>query len=261
LTPFAYRTRRTWVHRLPAGIKLCLYLGLSLMAFVWGPFALIPAFGLAVVGAFGSGIGLRGLFSGFKPLFITCLLVLAVRSVELDPLGFDAEGLYQALVFTATVAVAFSAGSVLFAATSAMELKNAIGGAENALTYPIRKVLHRIGSPWTERMALRLEMGGLSLGISLMLAFIPRIFETWEAAESAYLARLGKKGIRSARILIPLVAERMMETASDSALALLSRGAGGYGADTPGPGESGESSEPVRALNKRDSNSDESGEA
>jgi energy-coupling factor transporter transmembrane protein EcfT len=235
---------------------LILYLGLSLVAFARGPYALFPAFGLVLVGAFGSGIGIKGLFSGFMPLFISCLLVLALRTIELTPLGINTDGLHQALVFTMTVAIAFSGGSILFASTSILELKIAIAAAEKALTFPVRTALGSIDAPWAKSALQRIEMGGLSLGISLMLAFIPRIFETWEAAESAYLARLGKRGIRSARVLIPLVAERMMETASESAVALLSRGAGGYAV-----GEYDKSSEPVRALNKRDSNSAEPGDA
>ncbi|MDR2313542.1 MAG: energy-coupling factor transporter transmembrane protein EcfT, partial [Spirochaetaceae bacterium] len=64
------------------------------------------------------------------------------------------------------------------------------------------------------------------LGISLMLGFLPRFFELWEAADTAYRARGGRKGPGQMRTLIPLVTERMLEAAAETAQALESRGLG-----------------------------------
>ena len=65
-----------------------------------------------------------------------------------------------------------------------------------------------------------------SLGISLMLGFIPRFFELWETTNLACDARVCKRGPRRLLILVPLVTERMMEAAADTALALEARGLG-----------------------------------
>jgi biotin transport system permease protein len=57
-----------------------------------------------------------------------------------------------------------------------------------------------------------------------MLGFLPRFFEIWEEVNAAYQARAGKKGIPKMLLLIPLVTERMIEIAVETALALESRG-------------------------------------
>jgi biotin transport system permease protein len=64
----------------------------------------------------------------------------------------------------------------------------------------------------------------LSLGISLMLGFLPRFFAVWESAELAYRARCGKKGLTQLRALVPLVMERMLVRAGETAAALEGRG-------------------------------------
>ncbi|MDR2110671.1 MAG: energy-coupling factor transporter transmembrane protein EcfT [Spirochaetaceae bacterium] len=57
-----------------------------------------------------------------------------------------------------------------------------------------------------------------------MLGFLPRFFEIWETVNLAYQARGGKGGIPRILILLPLVTERMMEIAAETAGALESRG-------------------------------------
>jgi biotin transport system permease protein len=69
-----------------------------------------------------------------------------------------------------------------------------------------------------------LPRGRLSLGLSLMLGFMPRFFEIWENTELAYQARAGKKGPAQLITLIPLIIERMIECAAETALALEGRG-------------------------------------
>jgi biotin transport system permease protein len=68
------------------------------------------------------------------------------------------------------------------------------------------------------------KLSRFSLGLSLMLGFLPRFFEIWEDSDVAYRARAGKKGITSLVLLIPLVTERMIEMAAETAAALESRG-------------------------------------
>jgi biotin transport system permease protein len=63
-----------------------------------------------------------------------------------------------------------------------------------------------------------------SLGLSLMLGFMPRFFEIWENTELAYQARAGKPGPAQLITLIPLTIERMIECAVETASALEGRG-------------------------------------
>jgi len=111
--------------------------------------------------------------------------------------------------------VPFAAAALLFAVTTMRELRLSLA----ALEIRLRKVLSA-GRPQVR------NYGFFSLGISLMLGFIPRFFELWETANLACDARVCKRGLRRLFILVPLVTERMMEAAADTAIALEARGLG-----------------------------------
>jgi biotin transport system permease protein len=57
-----------------------------------------------------------------------------------------------------------------------------------------------------------------------MLCFLPRFFELWENAETAVKARACCGRIRRIITILPLVTERMIETAAETAEALEARG-------------------------------------
>jgi biotin transport system permease protein len=126
-----------------------------------------------------------------------------IPALDLD-INIDIAGLREGLFFGLRMAVSFTAGALLFAVTTMTELRKALVKAE--------RFLH-------------LEQVRLSLGIALMLGFIPRFFAVWEDANLAWEARSGKKGAGRFFILIPLVTERMMEAAAETAAALEARGA------------------------------------
>ena len=109
--------------------------------------------------------------------------------------------------------VPFAAAALLFSVTTMRELRLSLAAFETGL----RKMLS-VGRPRPRNFAF------FSLGISLMLGFIPRFFELWETANLACDARSCKRGLRRLFILVPLVTERMMEAAADTALAIEARG-------------------------------------
>ncbi|MHB9294034.1 biotin transport system permease protein, partial [Hollandina sp. SP2] len=124
--------------------------------------------------------------------------------------------------FGGGIMISFSAGSLLFSVTTMTELRDSLGSAETLIRtcwYWFIKKLTGKQSPGVFRNS------PVSLGISLMLNFLPRFFEVWEAAETAYQARAGKKGIPAVILLIPLVTERMITLAVETAYAMESRGA------------------------------------
>jgi biotin transport system permease protein len=110
--------------------------------------------------------------------------------------------------------VSFAAGALLFSVTTTRELRDSLGRVESA-------VVNRLLALF--RLPARAS-GKFSLGLSLMLGFLPRFFEIWEIANLACDARAGKRGLRRFLALIPLVIERMMEMAGETAEALDSRG-------------------------------------
>jgi energy-coupling factor transporter transmembrane protein EcfT len=65
-----------------------------------------------------------------------------------------------------------------------------------------------------------------ALAFALMLSFIPRFFEVWDDTHSALRARCGKASAwQILTVVLPLVCERMIEKAIETAAALEARGA------------------------------------
>ncbi|MDR2482994.1 MAG: energy-coupling factor transporter transmembrane protein EcfT [Treponema sp.] len=206
MIPWAYRPGNSPLHRCPAALKLLGLLGMSGAVFCFGPLALcVWTCGLTAL-ALTAGIRPWELLRGGKNLGLMIVSVLCVRSIKTAPPGFDLNGAKEALFFGWSILLSFSGGALLFSVTTMTELKHSIGSFERAL-------LKR-----GKRQPL------LSLGISLMLGFLPRFFEAWEAANLAWAARGGKRGVRSMAALIPLVSERMMEYALETAQAMEARG-------------------------------------
>jgi biotin transport system permease protein len=234
LSPYAYRPGKSPLHRAPAGFKLLGLLLISVFAFFFGVPALGAASIIVIIGAALAGIRPRELLRGFKPLLLMILMVALCRSIGIDPPGFKLSGFLEGLIFGWLIILSFAAGALLFSVTTMMELRASLDRAELLLCYPLIRLLRRMspGPPDAgaanriQRLLHRLERPRLSLGISLMLGFLPRFFEVWEAAETAYRARGGRKGAGQIKTLVPLVTERMLEAAAETAQALESRGLG-----------------------------------
>jgi biotin transport system permease protein len=206
VSPYAYRPGTSLLHRAPPALKLLALLGISTAAFFFGLPAAAAAALLLCIAAISAGIRPWELLRGIRPLFIMLLLILLFRSlsfgpgfnpVGFDPVGFDPQGFAEALAFTGNVLVSFSAGALFFSVTTMTEIRESLE-------------------------AVRLRR--LSLGISLMLGFLPRFFEIWEGVRCAYEARGGKPGIPFMLGVIPRVTEKMIEIAGETAAALEARG-------------------------------------
>jgi energy-coupling factor transporter transmembrane protein EcfT len=211
VTPYAYRPGRSVLHRLPAGLKLLGLVLLSITGFFPGRSQAAAALVIAA-GALVAGIRPWELLRGCAPLMLTALFVVLLRSIRVDGgeaglFAFSRSGFIRGVLFGAGILLAFTAGSLLFSVTTMTELRDSLGKAECFF----RK---------------KKGVGRLALGLSLMLGFLPRFFEIWENADAAYRARAGKNGLRKILLLVPLVTERMIEAAVETATALEARGIG-----------------------------------
>jgi biotin transport system permease protein len=202
--PYAYRPGKSVLHRLPGGVKLLGLFLISTLAFVFGLPALAAGTLLVIAGSLAAGIGPWKLLRGSKPLLVMVLMVGLCRSVSLFADGvLNHEGPAGSLIFGWSIILAFGAASLFFSVTTMTEIKDSL-----------------------DRLHLKRHSGlsKLSLGISLMLGFLPRFFTVWEGAELAYRARCGKKGLTQLLTLVPLVMERMIVSAGETAMALEGRG-------------------------------------
>jgi biotin transport system permease protein len=216
-SPFAYRGGTSFLHRVPAGIKLLCLLVLSLAAFSSVP-GLAAAALVTAAGALGARVRPRELLRGSKPLAVLAAFIVVFRTASFRPPFLRAGELPAALVSGLCIIVSFAAGALFFATTTTGELRRSLGRLETA-----------VRSLFTGRFGKGGSGGGgggrLSLALSLMLGFIPRFFELWETANLACDARAGKRGPRRLFFLLPLVTERMLERAAATAQALEARGA------------------------------------
>ena len=206
-TPWSYRKGNTPLHRLPAGPKLAFLLLLSVAAFFPGPepLGVVILAGIALILAalsLTARIAPWQLLRGSGPLFFVILGVFLVQGIELIPPGIKLGGLKETAIFSLRIATAFSAGSLLFSVTTTSEIRRALSRLE---TFLHLKKLH------------------LSLCISLMMGFLKGFFVIWEDLTLAWKSRGGKKNLSRLITLIPLVIERMMLKAAETALALEAR--------------------------------------
>jgi energy-coupling factor transporter transmembrane protein EcfT len=226
--PYSYRPGDSVLHRLPAWVKLLALLGLSTAAFFAGFPALAAGVIITAAGAFSAGIRPWELLRGSKPLFIMIVCIIILRSVPNDLLAsnrmFNLSGCTEGLLFGGTILISFSAGALLFSVTTMTELLDSLSKIERTLCFPLAAILKKTRSSRTRRLLPGLEQPRLSLGISLMLGFLPRFFEVWESVTAAYLARAGKRGVSQMLMVIPPVIEHLIAKAGETACALESRG-------------------------------------
>ena len=209
MTPWSYMKGSTPLHRMPAGAKLAFLFLLSLAAFFPGPeprslvILLCLSFILIILSCV-AGMHPPALLRGSGPLFLIVLSVFIVQGVEFSPPGFSFAGLTEALIFCFRIGDAFAAGTLLFFVTTPGEIRKSLSRAEAALG--IKKL--RFG-----------------LSISLMLGFLKCFFEIWEDLNLAWKSRGGKNDFSRLVKLTPLLIERMMIKAAETALAMEARGA------------------------------------
>ncbi|QQO07990.1 energy-coupling factor transporter transmembrane component T family protein [Breznakiella homolactica] len=222
--PYSYRPGNSLLHRLPAGLKFLGLLGISLATFFFGPWALAGAAALILAGSLIAGIKPWELFCGSRMLLISAGLVVLIRSVQFTPLGFDTEGCVAGLVFAGVLMVSFCAASLLFSVTTMAELRDSAAKAEGLLLIAAAALLKPLKPSWSRAVSERRKKPVIALVLTLMLGFLPRFFEIWNTSEEAYRARGGRKGIKQILVLVPLVSERMLETAGETAAAFEARG-------------------------------------
>lgn len=233
--PFSYHSGATPLHRAPAGLKLLALLLLSVTAFSSIPGLLLSAV-LTCAASLAARIRPWKLLRGFRPLFILSLCILVFTAFDPGAEGVSvgaasafglslpavipfvsAQGFFDGILSGLRMAVSFAAGSLLFAVTTMRELRLSLSKAERAAAGLLRRLRNRAprGKAGTDRV---------SLAISVMLGFIPRFFELWETMNMACEARSCKRGLRRFMLIIPLIIERMLEMAAETADALEAKG-------------------------------------
>jgi biotin transport system permease protein len=230
-TPLAYRAGKTFLHRAPAAVKLLAVMALSAIAF-----ASVPGLALAILLILAASAAARiapwELLKGAKPLLLLSLCTVLLKTFEQGEgittpeiiifniyipdvyiPNISAHGFYDGIIVALRILVTFAAAALLFAVTTMRELRLSLAALEI-----------RLKNLFIADHKKKKTTAFFSLGLCLMLGFIPRFFELWETANLACEARSCKRGLRRLFILLPLICEQMIEAAADTALALEARG-------------------------------------
>ena len=202
-TPWSYCAGTTPLHKCPAGIKLILLLLISAAPFFGFPFA-VSAVVILFTGTLIAKLNFGKILSGSLPLVTMLLFFTLFRAFYIDTgIKINITELKTGCYLALNILICFAAASLFFAVTTITEIRKTFAGMELFF-------LHR--------------QSRLSLALALMLGFLPRFFECWENAKLAVLARCCKNRLRQIWFILPLVTERMIEAAAETAEALQSRG-------------------------------------
>jgi len=238
ITVFGYRPGKTPLHRAPAGLKLIFVIIISAFAFA-SVYGLCASILLLLIACVFARIPPHALLRGSKPLVILSLCVILLKSIKPQGEGvatpeiyifkmyiqsiyipfISAEGFFEGLRTAAGIFVPFAAAALLFSVTTMRELRLSLALVESGLL----DFFHANDAKKQRTQREEGRVAFFSLGLSLMLGFIPRFFEMWDDANLACDSRSCKRGIRRVFLLLPLVTERMMEAAANTALALEAR--------------------------------------
>lgn len=237
---FAYRGGAGILRRVPAGLKLLGMIALSVFAFS-SLAGLVVSAALLLAGAFFSRIPPWFLLKGSRPLTVLSLCVIlfktfqpgaGITTPEIIVMGVyipdlyipnvSAGGFVEGIVAGLRLLASFAAASLLFATTTMRELRRSLTVVEQKAAGVF--CVNRRQKQVNKAIRQAPPSGRVSLAICLMLGFLPRFFEVWEDMNLACEARSCRRGLRRLIIIIPLAAERMMEAAADTALALEARG-------------------------------------
>jgi biotin transport system permease protein len=178
----AYLARRTWLHGVPAGIKLVALAGLSLaLAPVgdWRVFALSLACVAVLYGSLGREAVRR--LSALKPLLPLLVLI----------------GIIQGATESWAVAAATAARLVLMVLLADLVTMTTTMQALMDALAPLLRPLHVVG----------LRPKRLTLAVALVVRFVPVLLARWQCREEAWRARTGRRA--SLRLVPAFVAETL----------------------------------------------------
>ena len=216
---------------MPAGLKLVGVIVISAFAYV-SLYGLAASFLLILFASAAARLPPPVLLRGSKPLVILSLCIILIKTINTEAPGITTpeillfylyipdlhipfigkEGFYDGVINAARIFIPFAAAALLFSVTTMRELRLSLASFEKRIV--------KVFSPRRKHIPF------FSLGISLMLGFIPRFFELWDDANLACDSRSCRRGLGRLPLLIPLVTERMLEASANTTLALEARAFG-----------------------------------
>lgn len=220
---FSYKAGNSFLHRMPAWIKIIAVPVMSAAVFSLPPCVSIALIALQFILASFLRFSLREQFRDLKFVIYFAFFLYFTAFIGFFCADFigGKTGFLSALVLSAgrtfrNSATAFmllkllcvmQTSSVVFKTTTSLEMREGVGAIESA----VRRFLH-----------LRQENTLTDL-FSFTLYFIPLMFKIWSQLETAWKARLGKSGPKMFTALLPSLFSVGMKSAFNAARAVMIR--------------------------------------
>ncbi|WP_191015730.1 hypothetical protein [Treponema zioleckii] len=222
---FTYKAGNSFVHKMPAWIKILIIPILSVFFFNAPYYISLTLFFAQMILSFSIKFTLREQISDLKLVLYFGLLLYSVNFFATAASEFfdenNAQNLIQVLHTsfqtclknTATALMllkllcVLQTSSIIFKTSTSLELREGIGKIESA----IRRIFH-----------LK-DKNTISHIFALILCFIPMIFHVWNQAVYAWKGRHGKTSLRMYLTLFPVLFSVSMKNAFDTAKAVAIR--------------------------------------
>jgi len=210
---FRHQPGTSLVHCTPAGIKLLFLMGLTMLVFSGNPMLLWASTGFVLAAVVTARVRLEALLRICRIIVFYGFFIGAVRIIGKDRSVYLRE-LTQTGIYLWKLSVVFLAGMTFFETTSGIAIHFVLTDIRNAI---IRIIPAAARLPDFPR------------SFSLMLIFIPRIFETWTELSRSWDSRQGtpKRSIRAAThkliTLLPLLVIALLDVAATTDKAVRNR--------------------------------------
>ncbi len=195
---FSFSRKNSVIHRCPAWIKLVLLLAVPITVHLCPVEVCLGAMALFAVLSLVSKTDFRDFLRDLRPAAYYSIFLVLTDVISHFAFRTSDEIVRKTTLFLILkLLCAMEVSSVFFRTTGIHEIRQTLqfGRGRNAVS---------------------------SL-IAMFLGFLPQIFSNWSALEQSYNARGGKRGIRKAVVLLPLLISMSIRKAGTTYLALLNR--------------------------------------
>lgn len=209
---FTYQPGNSFLHRLPAWIKILIIPALNILFFCLPPVFSVILICTQVGLGFYLHFGFRSQLQDLKPVIYYAFL-LYIFSFFGNVFASGMEGIKitfqnkETAIMLVKLFCIMQSCSLMFRTSTSLEIRDGIGVMETA----VRKVFHL--KPQNQLTNL----------LSLFICFIPMVYKTWNQSVRAWKARHGKTGIRMYLTLLPVLFSVGMKQAYNTSKAVAIR--------------------------------------
>lgn len=241
MASFSYKQGNSFVHRIPAWLKILLIPTVSITFFNLPPFFSLGLFIFQTILAFLLHFSLREQLSDLRAVIYYAFFLIFTRifawliGIIADGSGFSDftwQNLMtlifekESLITLLKLFCVMQSASIMFRTSSSLQIREGLENIESAIHRFFKRIFFRRPrkSPEQTLSPIKAPENKISTPVaetvSLFICFIPQVAKIWEQSKRAWFARGGKNGIRLYLTLLPVLFSVGMKQAYNSARAI-----------------------------------------